>query len=70
VNHQRGPDLLLRLPPLDGATAAWLLDLCAHVQTALWHDYGDDIEAHWLATEPDQPIYGGMPRPPRSPKKR
>lgn len=65
MNEERGPELVLRLPPLDGPTAAWLLDLCGHLQTALWRAYGDEIEAHWLTTEPDQPIYGGLPRPPR-----
>lgn len=65
MNDKRGPELVLRLPPLDGATAAWILDLCGHLQTALWRTYGDEIEAHWLATEPDQPIYGGLPRPPK-----
>ena len=59
------PGLTLWLPPLDGATAAWILDLCGHLQTAIWRAYGDQIEAHWTATEPDQPIYGPRP-PPRS----
>ena len=65
MNDKHGPELMLRLPPLDGPTAAWILDLCGHLQTALWRAYGDEIEAHWLATEPDQPIYGGLPRPPK-----
>jgi hypothetical protein len=52
--------LNLKLPPLDGPTAAWLLDLCGQLQAALWRDYGDAIEAHWSATEPDQPIYGHL----------
>lgn len=60
------PGLTLRLPPLDGATAAWVLDLCGHLQRALWLAYGEEIEAHWTKTEPDQPIYGrlqvGTPR--------
>jgi hypothetical protein len=68
VNTKHGPELVLRLPPLDGATAAWILDLCGHLQTAIWRAYGDDIEAHWLATDPDQPIYGRLS--PHSPKKR
>jgi hypothetical protein len=59
---------VLRLPPLDGATAAWILDLCGLLQTAIWRAYGDEIEAHWTATEPDQPIYGRMQTTP--PKKR
>lgn len=54
------PWLSLRLPPLDGATAAWLLDLCGHLQRELWHEYGAEIEAHWSATEPDQPLYGRL----------
>jgi len=52
-----------QLPPLDGPTAAWLLDLCGHLQRALWLAYGAEIEAHWAATEPDQPIYGPPPGP-------
>jgi hypothetical protein len=57
------PGVTLQLPPLDGPTAAWLLDLCGHLQTALWRSYGDQIEAHWTATEPDQPIYGRLAPP-------
>jgi len=53
-------DFVLRLGPLDGASAAWLLDFCAHLQQALWHAYGEQIEAHWIATEPEQPIYGRL----------
>jgi|GEM_PF-2949934 len=52
----------LRLPPLDGATAAWLVDFFGQLGQAIWHSYGDDIEAHWTATEPDHPIYGPPPR--------
>lgn len=51
------PDLVLCLPQLDPATAAALLDLCGHLQRAIWHVYGDAIEAHWQLTEPEQPIY-------------
>ncbi len=54
------PWLTLRLPPLDGATAAWLLDLCGLMQRELWRQYGEEIEAHWSATEPNQPIYGRL----------
>ena len=58
------PNVELRLPPLDGATAAWLLDLCGQLQRAIWLAYGDEVEAHWMATEPDQLIYGRLqPRP-------
>jgi hypothetical protein len=56
--------LVLRLGPLDAATAAWLLDFCGHLQQAIWRAYGDELEAHWAATEPDQPIYGNFPQPP------
>jgi hypothetical protein len=56
------PPLVLSLPPLDGASAAWLLDLCGRLQEALWRQYGAQIEAHWAATEPDQPIYGPLQR--------
>lgn len=55
------PPLVIRLPALDGATAAALLDLCGHLSQALWITYGDEIEAHWLATEPDQLIYDRPP---------
>ena len=50
-------DLVLRLPPLDASAAACLLDLCGQLQQAIWRAYGDEIEAHWQVTEPDQPIY-------------
>jgi hypothetical protein len=57
--------LTLSLPALDGATAAWILDLCGQLQTAIWRAYGAEIEAHWTATEPGQPIYGRLARPAR-----
>jgi len=57
--------LVLRLPPLDGPTAAWLLDLCGQLREALWREYGDEIEAHWAAKEPGQPIYGRLRDPRR-----
>jgi hypothetical protein len=53
-------DLLLRLGPLDPATAAWLIDFCGHLQQAIWHAYGDEIEAYWAVAEPGQPIYGPL----------
>ena len=56
------PEITLRLP-LDGATAAVLLDLCGQIEEALLREWGDEIEAHWLATKPGQPIYGPL-RPP------
>lgn len=55
--------LTLRLP-LNGATAALLIDLCGQLQEALWRAWGAEIENHWLATEPDQPIYGPLQPPP------
>jgi hypothetical protein len=58
-------DFVLRLGPLDARTAASILDFCGHLQQAIWHAYGDEIEAHWAASEPDQPIYGPLsPTPP------
>jgi hypothetical protein len=63
------PDFLLRLGPLDAATAAWLLDFCGHLQQAIWRTYGDEIEAYWAATEPEQPIYGHL-RPGQLPPQR
>ena len=53
-------DVVLRLGPLDAATAAWVLDFCAHLQQAIWRAYGEEIEAHWAATDPEQPIYGPL----------
>jgi len=58
----------LPLPPLDGPTAAWILDVCGQLQRAIWLAYGAEIEAHWTATEPNQPIYG--PSPARRARKR
>jgi hypothetical protein len=66
VNDKPVCRLALQLPPLDGATAAWLLDLCGQIQTALWREYGDQIEAHWTATEPDQSIFGRLRPEPRT----
>ena len=63
-------DAILRLPPLGGATAAWLLGLCGQLQTAIWRAYGAEIEAHWTATEPDQPIYGRLASPPTRKRRR
>jgi hypothetical protein len=54
-------DFVLRLGPLDATTAAWVLDFCGHLQQALWRAYGDQIEAYWATTEPQQPIYGPLP---------
>jgi len=56
----------LRLPPLDIATAAWLLDLCGQLQEVIWRTRGAELEAYWTATEPGQPIYG----PPVNPRRR
>ena len=57
MSDPKRPDLVLRLGPLDAATATWLLDFCGHLQQAIWRAYGEEIEAHWAATEPEQPIY-------------
>jgi hypothetical protein len=54
------PELHLRLESLDAATAAWVLDFCGQLQQAIWRAYGDEIEAHWAATEPEQPICGRL----------
>jgi len=65
MSSSEGCDFVLRLGPLDAATAAWSLDFCGHLQQGIWRAYGDEIEAHWAATEPDQPIYGPLsPTPP------
>jgi hypothetical protein len=60
VIASKEPRLVLRLPPLDAPTAAWLIDLCGQLQTEIWRQYGDELEAYWTATEPDQPIYGPL----------
>jgi len=66
VTHKASPWLKLQLPPLDGATAAWILDLCGLLQRAIWLAYGDQIETHWQTTEPEQPVYGpAKPHPTR-----
>ena len=62
-------DFVLRLGPLDAATAAWVLDFCGHLQQAIWRTYGDQIEAHWATSDPQQPIYGPL-APPSPSKKR
>jgi hypothetical protein len=53
--------IVFSLPHLDGATAATLLELCGQLQVALWRIYGDEIEAYWTETDPEQPIYGPLP---------
>jgi hypothetical protein len=65
VSDKAHPGLTLQLPPLDGPTAAWILDLCGHLQTAIWRAYGDQIEAHGTEAEPGQPIYGRLQPAPR-----
>jgi hypothetical protein len=66
MNATEPQDFVLRLPPLDGPTAAWVLDFCGHLQQAIWRAYGDEIEAYWAVTEPEQPIYGRLrPTPSR-----
>lgn len=59
------PAISMPLPPLDVATAAWLLDLCGQLQQIIWRTHGADLEAYWTATEPGQPIYGPLTKPPR-----
>jgi hypothetical protein len=53
------------LPPIDVAIAAWLLDLCGQLQDVIWRTYGAELEAHWTATDPPQPIYGPLTEPRR-----
>ena len=63
--------LVLRLPPVDGATAASLFDLCGQLQEALRSGYGDEMEIHWIAAEPAEPLYGPLqPRARRRAKSR
>jgi hypothetical protein len=61
---QRGRNLSFPLR-LDGATAAALLDLCGQLSHALLREWGDEIEAHWTDTDPDQLIYGPLLPPTR-----
>ena len=70
MSDTNGRDFVLRLAPLDARTAAWLLDFCGHLQQEIWRAYGDQIEAHWAATDPEQPIYGRLQRPSPPPRKR
>ena len=58
-----GRDFVLRLRPPTPATAAWMIDFCGHLQQELWRAYGDQIEAYWMATDPQQPIYGRLQSP-------
>jgi len=55
----------MALPPLDIATAAWLLDLCGRIQEVLWRTRGAELEAYWTATEPSQAISGPLTKPRR-----
>lgn len=68
MSESRGPPLTVNLSPLGGPTAACLLELCGQLQVALWQEYGDEVEVHWTATEPDQLLYG--PLQPASRKRR
>jgi hypothetical protein len=61
VSVKDGRRIQLSLPHLDGATAATLLDLCGQLQVVLWRVYGDEIEAYWTATDPEQPICAPSP---------
>ena len=70
MSDTNGRDFVLRLAPLDAATAAWLLDFCGHLQQEIWRAYGDQIEAHWAATDPEQPTCGRLQRPSPPPRKR
>lgn len=58
--NARRKHLVLRLPPIDGATAASLFDLCGQLQAALLSDYGDEMEIHWTAAAPGEPLYGPL----------
>ena len=64
MSTKRDLGFVLRPPPLDGATAAWIFDLCGQLQRALMQAHGEQMEAHWTGTEPDQPLYGRLQRRP------
>ena len=55
----------LNLPALEPATAAWLLDLSGQLQHAILQAYGDQLEAYWTATSPEQRIEGPLVAPRR-----
>jgi hypothetical protein len=58
---KRGPRIVtLNLPPLEPATASWLFDLCGQLQHEILQKYGDELEAYWTDTAPDQRIYGRL----------
>ena len=61
--ERRGPTL--NLPPLEPATASWLLDLCGQLQHAILQTYGDELEAYWTATSPGQRLVGSLSEPRR-----
>ena len=68
MSASNGRDFVLRLGPLDAATAAWLIDFCGRLQRELWRTYGDQVEAYWMATDPQQPLSGPL-RPPTPSRK-
>ena len=59
------PSITMHLPPLDIATAAWLIDFCGKLQEVIWRTRGAELEAYWTATEPGQLIYGPLAKPRR-----
>ncbi len=59
------PHLELRIPEMNAATAAWLLDLCGCLQQAIWRRYGGEVVEYWERTEPDQTIYSSPRTKPR-----
>lgn len=63
-------ELLVRLPALRPEAAAWLFDALGRLQHELLQRYGDELEAHWVGTEPGQPLCGQLGPPPRAPRKR
>jgi hypothetical protein len=60
VTAKKPRSLTLHLPPLTAATAAALWDLCGSLQEAIWREYGEQLDQHWQAEEPGQPVYGKM----------
>jgi hypothetical protein len=57
MSTKRDAGLVLRPPPLDGATAAWIFDLCGQLQSALLDVHGDEMDAYWTSAESGQPCY-------------
>lgn len=68
MSESRRPPMTVNLSPLDGPTAAWLLELRGQLQVALWQENGEEVKVLSTATEPDRLLY--EPLQPASRKRR